>query len=289
MKKTIRSTVIAAVLLLAPITSLYAVESPEPEIPRDYHLVFRLSNDFAPVTVVCNAVLDPARAEKLAKDVWNAYQFVCETQKWPSRELLKPALQVRVNAKMDKGLLGYAEKNVFTIGLSYIDMPLAQGTLAHELTHCQDRRQLLGHRLPNYMAEGRALLDGRAYREKLGQRPSGYDRGVRDAILKFTVQDAEEVLSGAPVKAAPLTGAKLVRMEFLGCFFVDFLRAKCDAPDIQPRTARLVMDLGRGMTYEDAFRKEIGISFEEAKGKFIAYLKDNSGSERLRGTLWQDL
>jgi len=72
---------------------------------------------------------------------------------------------------------------------------------------------------------------GRAYRQKLGQGPDGYDRGVRNAILKFTVRDAEEVLSEVPGKPAKATRAK---MEFMGCFFVDFLRTQCGLPDIQP-------------------------------------------------------
>ena len=43
-----------------------------------------------PSPLVCNAELGAARAEKLAKDVRNAYNFICETEKWQSQELLKP-------------------------------------------------------------------------------------------------------------------------------------------------------------------------------------------------------
>jgi hypothetical protein len=92
-----------------------------------------------------------------------------------------------------------------------------------------------------------------------------------------------------PGKPLPPDGLLVRRISFMGCFFVEFLRTQCDLPDIQPRTARLVLDMSQGMTYEDAFQKEIGMSLEAAKSRFISYLSDNAGPARLRGTVWQDL
>jgi hypothetical protein len=260
----------------------------EPEIPPGFHVVFRLPDDFAPMTVVCDGELEAGRAEKLARNAHDAYNFICQTEQWSSRELIKAPVQVRVVKEMKNGSLGFAGKNVFTIGVEYIDNPLAQGTLAHELTHCQDRRQSNNHRQPHYLAEGRALLNGRAYREKVGQKPGGYDRGMRNMILKFTPLDAQEILSEVPGKSE-LIGPVTARVEFLGCFFLDFLRVKYSLPDIHPRTARLVMDLAQGMAYEEAFQKEIGMSLEEAKGQFISFLQQTTGPARLQGTIWQDL
>lgn len=263
----------------------------EPIAPPGYKLVFQIPTRF--ISVYCNGDLEQGKAQRLAADVQAAYDFVVETEQWRNREPLTAPLYVHVDAEMKKGVLGYATKNVITIGLSYVGNPLAQGTLAHELTHCQDASQRGKQPLPHYLAEGRALLVGRAYREKLGQKPDAYDRQVKSHIARFNVQDAEEVLRERPGQKLPPPGRELVRLAFMGCFFVDFMRTRLNGglTDIQPRTARLVEDMGRGMSYEEAFQKAIGVSLQAAKQAFVNHINDTVGKpgERTKGTVWQDL
>lgn len=56
--------------------------------------------------------------------------------------------------------------------------------------------------------------------------------------------------------------------------------------DIQPHTAQLVEDTGRGMSYEEAFRKEIGVSLEEAKKAFIAHSRILKASPPSESGAW---
>ena len=163
------------------------------------------------------------------------------------------ALQVRVNASMPRGSLGYAAKNVFTIGLSYIDNPLVQGTLAHELTHCQDRRQLQNHRIPHYLAEGRALLVGRAYEKNWGKvrAATTVASATRFSSLRFRCERSERS-AGENGKHQPDLGWRG------GVYGMFFRRTTCkpnaNCPTFNPA------QLGwwwtwPGMTYEDAFKK----------------------------------
>jgi hypothetical protein len=283
------SSRISSLLLL--VLASASVMAAEPLVPPGYRLIFQTPTKF--ILVFCNGDLEGAKAQRLVADVQAAYDFVIETEQWRSREPLTVPLHVHVNAEMKKEALGFSTKNVVTIGLSYLGNPLAQGTLAHELTHCQDARQRGSHPLPHYLSEGRALLVGRAYREKLGQEPDAYDRQIKNHIVRFTAQDAEEVLREGVGQKLPPSGPELVRLAFMGCFFVDFMRTHLEGglADIQPRTARLVEDMGQGMSYEDAFQKEVGVSLEEAKKAFVAHVDNTKDkpAERLKGTVWQDL
>jgi len=279
------------VVFILFIAGVASVVRPGAEVPSDYHLVFQTRDHF--ISVYCNGDLETTKAAKLAAQVQDAYDFVSEMEQWRSLEPLKAPLQVRVKTDMKKGLLGFSFKDVFTIGLSYIGNPLARGTLAHELTHCQDDRQLGKHKIPHYLMEGRALLVGRAYREKLGQKPDAYDRNINKKIIEFTAVDAQEVLSELSGEKEPEPGPMLSRMEFIGCFFMEFMRTHFHEglADIQPRTARLVADVGQGMGYEESFKKDVGLSLEEAKKAFIAFINKTQGNPkaRLKGTVWQDL
>jgi hypothetical protein len=257
----------------------------------DYRRIYQTGDGF--ISVRSNGDLDVAKARKLAARVREAYDFVIEVQQWRTLEPLRAPLQVHVKIDMKAGLLGSSTRDVFTIGLSYLDNPLSLGTLAHELTHCQDDRQLAKRHIPHYLMEGRALLVGRAYREKVGQGPGAYDRNMKKRVVEFTADDAREVLAELPGEKEPEPGPLLARLEFMGCFFMEFMRTRLRGglSDIQPRTARVVEDVGQGLSYEDAFRKEVGVSLAEARKAFVADVAGTEGhpKARLKGTIWQDL
>jgi hypothetical protein len=279
------------IFLLPLIVGVSAAARPALEGPADFRLVFQ-TPDHA-IAVYCDGDLDKSRAAKLAQQAKDAYEFVAAAQKWRNMKPIRAPFRVHVKTEMKKGTLGFSYKDVFTIGLAFLDDPLAQGTLAHELTHCQDDRQLGKARIPHYLMEGRALLDGRAYREKLGQGANAYDRSMKKRIVGFTAADAHEVLAEKPGQKEPEPGPLLSRMEFMGCFFMEFLRTGMNGgwPDILSRTARIVEDVGQGMEYGEAFKTEIGVSLDEAEKVFASFITKTQGRPqvRLKGTIWEDL
>ena len=81
-------------------------------------------------------------------------------------------------------VLGYAQgANLMVMKDEYMDNPLSEGTLAHELTHIQDARQSKGNRLPSYMLEGRALTIGRLPGVRNGD-PVARNRGKPTRTLR---------------------------------------------------------------------------------------------------------
>ncbi len=122
--------------------------------------------------------VDAARCKAIAARALKSFTFVTDRAGWKDRALLtaKP-LEFALVGDDAHNVLGYAKgPNLMVMKDSYMDNPLSEGTLAHELVHIQDLRQLKGQKLPSFMLEGRALTIGQAYRLNIGQAPGDYDR-----------------------------------------------------------------------------------------------------------------
>jgi len=182
--------------------------------------------------------------------------------------------------------LGYAEgRNLMVVRDEYLDDPLSEGTLAHELTHIQDARQLLGRtRLPSFLAEGRALVIGHAYRMALGQRENSYDARMAASAATFSAEDAGRLLrdyrgAGWDNKA-------------VGTFLVEYMRVGWNGgtPDVLARLSRMVEAMGGGEDFDAAFRKEFGRRFGDLRRDFARFLDATKGEPeaRLEGTMWRN-
>jgi hypothetical protein len=167
----------------------------------------------------------------------------------------------------------------------YLDDPLSEGTLAHELTHIQDGRQLQGSKLPSFLLEGRALTNGHNYRISLGQGQNQYDKNMASSAMKFSSEDASERLSKAHDEGWA--------MEAIGTFFVEYMRTRWNGgiANIHPRTARVIEKMAGGLDFKTAFEKEFSSPFEASVKSFMAYLDKTSETPqvRLEKTIWQDL
>lgn len=229
--------------------------------------------------------VDPARCAAIAERVLKAHAFSGKQSSWRNPKLLwaKP-LQFRLLGGSLK-VLGYAEgPDLMVMRDDYLDNPLSEGTLAHELTHIQDLRQLRGSKLPSFLLEGRALTIGHDYRMSLGQPENEYDRRMAGSALRFTSKNAEELLKEYRGKGWD--------NQAIGTVLVEYMRTKWNGaglPDVQSRLARAIETMAEGAGFEAAFQKEFGAAFAALRKSFMKHLDDTKDDPRarLQGTIWR--
>lgn len=273
------------VLLLTSILSLFTVISVDADDEDEYELLYSTPDKW--LQIWSDHAIDQARCKTIAERVRKAYMFDLKQEAWTNQDLLfKTPLKVRVVQSFKSNILGYAQgPNLFVVKDDYLDDPLSEGTLAHELTHIQDGRQLMGAKLPSFLLEGRALTNGHNYRMFLGQAQNQYDRNMAKSAMSFSSEDATEHLN-------------LVRdtgwdMEAIGTFFVEYMRTQWNGgvPDIHPRTSRVIERIAGGLDFKSAFEKEFGNTFDASVKSFMSYLDKTAKTpqSRLEKTIWQNL
>ena len=231
--------------------------------------------------------VDQARCKAIAERAIKAYAFIAKQAAWKDPGILRAnPLQFRLLGG-NLRILGYAQgPNLMVMKDSYLDEPLSEGTLAHEMTHIQDLRQLQGRRLPSFMLEGRALTIGNAYRMSLGQAPNSYDHQMATSATRFTAGQAEELLNEYRGQGW--------NNQAIGTVLVEFMRTKWNGkgvPDIQPRLSRMIETMAKGDEFEAAFQKEFGataLAVGEAFAQHLNATKDDPQA-RLQGTIWQSI
>jgi hypothetical protein len=231
--------------------------------------------------------IDAGRCKGIVPRVLRAYAFVAERAAWKDKSLLtaKP-LQFALVGDSAINVLGYAQgPNLMVMKDSYMDQPLSEGTLAHELTHIQDLRQLRGKRLPSFMLEGRALTIGQAYRLHVGQTPGDYDRRMARSAAGFTADQAMALLENYSGHGW--------NNQAIGTVVVEYMRTewKGGIADVNPRLSRVIERMAAGREFEQAFQDEFGVTAEAFADAFAAFLRATQGDakRRLRGTMWQSV
>lgn len=229
--------------------------------------------------------VDQARCKAIGERVLKAYAFISKTAAWKNQDILRAVpLQFRLLGGNLK-VLGYAQgPNLMVMKDDYLDKPLSEGTLAHELTHIQDLRQLKGKRLPSFMLEGRALTIGKAYRVFLGQEPNSYDQQMAGSAMKFSSAQAEPLLNEYRGQGW--------NNQAIGTVLVEYMRTKMNGSgiaDINMRLSRMIEIMAAGAEFEPAFEKEFGASAVTVGEAFMKHLDatQNDPRARLQGTIWQ--
>src|SRR5581483_7001616 len=186
-----RSIALVALLLIARPAFAQKAGEGEKEIARvGSHVVF---SDFA---------LDKERAEAILDRVRMAYDFVAKEQRWAGDAALGHGVGVHVLSAERMKTISKTAKGVargrdnFMITATFLDEERSDRTLAHELTHLQDRRHLVakGARLPHWWDEGRAIAMGLAYEEKLRIKDPRYLDGIAKVASSVTVAEARKIL-----------------------------------------------------------------------------------------------
>jgi hypothetical protein len=239
------------------------------------------------VRVKADRAIGRERCLAAAERVVKAYAFVESAASWSRRDRLRARpLQFRLLDGSMRGL-GYAEgRDLMVMRDEYMDRPLSEGTLAHELTHIQDARQLAGRRLPSFIAEGRALAIGHAYRIALGQEKGDYDRRMAASAASFTAGDAGRLLRD-------YAGAGWDN-QAIGTALVEYMRTRWNGaglPDANARLSRMVERMGEGDGFDSAFKKEFGVPFGELRQAYMRFLDATRGDPRARldGTIWENV
>lgn len=225
------------------------------------------------------------RCKAIGERVLKAYAFISKTAAWKNQDILRAnPLQFRLLGGNLK-VLGYAQgPNLMVMKDDYLDKPLSEGTLAHELTHIQDLRQLKGKRLPSFMLEGRALTIGKAYRTFLGQEPNGYDQQMAGSAMRFTSGQAEQLLNEYRGQGW--------NNQAIGTVLVEFMRTQWNGTgiaEINVRLSRMIEIMAAGAEFEPAFEKEFGASALAVGEGFMKFLDATQSDPRarLQGTIWQ--
>jgi len=213
-----------------------------------------------------------------------AFAFVTEAAAWKDRALLT-AQPLKFSVLGDPALkvLGYAQgPNLMVMKDAYMDNPLSEGTLAHELAHIQDFRQLRGQRMPSFMFEGRALTIGQAYRVHIGQPLGDYDRQMARSAATFTPEQAIALLENYRGRGWD--------NQAVGTVVVEFMRVRWNGgiKDINSRLSRMVERIAGGREFDAAFQDEFKASADAFAEAFMGFLRATQGNpqERLRGTMW---
>ena len=231
--------------------------------------------------------VESARCRSIVGRVLKAYAFITKQADWKNPGILwaKP-LQFRLLGGA-LNVLGYAQgPNLMVMRDDYLDKPLSEGTLAHELTHIQDLRQLQGKKLPSYLLEGRALTIGNAYRMSVGQEPGDYDRQMAGSAIRFTASQAIELLDDYQGRGW--------NNQAIGTLVVEYMRTAwkgSGVPNIHPRLSRMIERVATGEELETAFQNEFGETAAAFVDAFANYLRatQNDPSKRLQNTMWHSI
>ena len=240
------------------------------------------------------------QCRRVAQQAMAAWRFDAERMQWVQPAEMERPLTMRLLsvARMKTehaGLLGFARgRDLFVVSTAVLDDPFANGTVAHELGHIQAKRALGKHSeehlVPRYFLEGHGNALGRAYRDFLHVTRHDYDvRKARD-ILSFSGDEATLIFTDNSY--AEGDRAKEGRMESMGVFFVEYLRVRLHrtgVPDTLPRMGRIFEKVGRGETYEAAFREEFGVSLDRVISDIAGFIRQTASNPagRLRGTHYE--
>lgn len=264
--------------------SLFSAQALEAD-DDDYELLYSTPDKW--LELWSDHAITQTRCKTIAERVRKAYMFDSQQEGWRNQDLLyKTALKIRVVESIKSGVLGYAQgPNLFVVQDDYLDDPLSEGTLAHELTHIQDARQLKGGKLPSFILEGRALTNGHKYRMSIGQEQNQYDRAMANSAMRFSSKDAEEILSQFQDKGWD--------MQAIGTFLVEYMRTKWNGgiPDVHSRLSRMIERIAGGADFKTSFEQEFGTPFGSLLQSFMSHLDKTAETPqtRLEKTIWQNI
>ena len=256
----------------------------------DEHVICRDSF----LEIVSPDVLGLDQCGRVAKMVMAAWNFDMQRMNWSQLTDMERPLKFQLlseeRMKADHpGLLGFAKNggDLFVASTAVLYNSFANGTLAHELGHVQAYRAMGGSKLkaPHYFMEGQGLSLGRAYRDHLGLTDHKYDAGNARKIAKLTASEARLIVT-TDVDYYRGDRDKIGTMEAFGVFFVEYLRVRKNVPDAVERMGCVFDSMGRGKTYEQAFKQAYGISVDQTISDITAFMEETQSNptERLKGT-----
>lgn len=277
----------AAVLVFAHTGAALAAKGDEPTLI--------LSSEDGRFEIYSNADPQPRLTQRYLKLVSETWGWLIESQQWSdTAPLERQPVQVRLLA--DPNALSGGTGRGFSMAIDRLHSKpeLTLGTFAHELTHVQDRREAGHGTIPGFITEGRALLNGFAYRKAHGQSFLDYDRGLAHSIASYTPQQMKEVVYRMKRGDVhdPDDAQANSRLEFGGAWFLEYLRTTFNGSgyvDVQVRLARVITEVRRGQSFEAAFAQVFGVEFSLVQSSFVDFVGQHHGAGRVKNMIWEGL
>lgn len=244
------------------------------------------------------------QARELAKKVLAAWKFDLSVMHWSHPEELERPLTLRLlsHDRMKREHAGAratasSSGNRFSVDMNLIGDESIDRTFAHELGHVQIY-QMLGKYsgrsdVPHYFLEGHGQVLNQLYSDHLKQDRSGPGASIVRTMMSFTAEEAHDILTdpsyfkvGTEKEKENRTG----KMERMGLYFVEYLRVRKEIPDTVPRMGRVFELVGRGKTYEQAFKRAYGLSLDRTVSEIVTYFKETEThpADRIKGTRFEE-
>lgn len=248
-----------------------------------------------------------AQASALVTRLMRAYRYDLRRQGWsaplyPVYPFTAAVLSKQRIFQQWPGAAAYTPgPGLIAIGPQHLIEGDSDGVLAHELSH-----MLHGGTAPTQLKLPRPIEEGNAkkvqhdYLQSLGLADPALPRAAA-FLATVTPEYARYVLEQC---WANLQGASQVgKEEDTGELFHEFLRTRLlpnegrAGADPVLLFGKIVRDLPANLTvahagyrtqFNDEFRAQFGVSFQEAENQFLAYLAKTQGdaTQRLAGTIW---
>jgi len=242
-----------------------------------------------------------ADCKEAAKMVFEAWKFDLSVMHWaPTKEMNRPlTLQVRMLGGKHQGVRASADQNGnrFTMNL-FVLLRDRSGprTLAHELAHTQAFR-VLGKRVqsvPNYFIEGHGLMLDRLYADHLRlSSPKDWIGVVSiQAFMTMSPKTAEIIFTDRNYGDKQKDPKNHFDINSMGVYLVEYMRTRVNGkgiPDAVPKMGRVFEQVGRGKTYEQAFKDVYGVSVNQVASQIVELFKrtESNPAERFRGTRFE--
>lgn len=243
------------------------------------------------------------QAKEMAKKVLAAWKFDLNVMHWSHPEEMKGPLTLRLlshdRMKREHGgarATAASSGNKFTVDMNLIGDESIDRTFAHELGHVQMYRAIGKYSersdVPHYFLEGHGQMLNQLYSDHLGQDRSGPGANIVRTMMSFTAEEAHDILTDPSyfkVGTAAEKENKTNRMERMGLYFVEYLRVRKEIPDTVPRMGRVFELVGRGKTYEQAFKQAYGLSLDRTVSEIVTYFKqtETHPADRVKGTRFE--
>lgn len=255
------------------------------------------------VKIVSDESLTVADARALAERCEAAYRFDAKAQGWSDTRPLETPLTVAVLSRGafasvtgdSTGSVGgvTVSPNVFVVPDTVLGRrsALDENVIAHELGHVQDLREAgkAISKVPIYLQEGKEYVLGETYplSEKMKNPHLVY---VAQALGNITGADARDVMQHfRTVEDEAKSGPRGFIGETTGALYVEFLRTRLSSvgpgqgkPDAMHRVANVISSVGKGASYDAAFKAQFGVSSRESETQFVAYVAATEGNPRAR-------
>jgi hypothetical protein len=246
--------------------------------------------------VASDVALGPQELDALERRIEDAYAFSLGQHAWEDeRPLMKPVNVVVLSTRAFEHALGLQPGESHGVGgitrgpdlfiiperVARRATPLTEDTFAHELTHVQDLREAGGGYAgaPVLFREGKAYVTGNAFSETF-EEDNAAIRDMRQFLGAMTERD---------VRTAILMDRPTLETEAAGGLFFEYLRVHLSLPDAVARGAQVVDALDEGQTFEQAFEKYFGVTYDWAKRAFLTFISATEGrpEDRVAGTIWE--